>query len=211
MGWNCRHSFYPFYEGISENAYSKSDLDAYERKRVTYNGQQMSVYDASQIQRGIERKIRYYKRQKEALETINLDASEETNKIKYWQAEMRRFVDETKLQRQSERERIVSIPSIPGPVKKINFKSSEYQNIAELGDIRNCFPDTDPGKIYITPKPVIYNGYAAHHLSDADHRKRLDWLEKNEDGLRKAIQTPDFIEKKIRARKDGYYSLDPHF
>lgn len=58
MGWNCRHSFYPFFEGISENAYSKAELESYASKTVKYNGEEISLYDATQKQRSIERKIR---------------------------------------------------------------------------------------------------------------------------------------------------------
>lgn len=105
-GWNCRHSCYPFYEGISKNAYTKAILDSYAKETVTYQGQEISRYEASQVQRGIERHIRDWKRQLEALDAAGLDNADEISKIKEWQARMREFVRETGLIRQNIREQI---------------------------------------------------------------------------------------------------------
>lgn len=69
MGWNCRHGFYPYFEGISKRAYSQAELDRYKNHTVTYNGQVYSDYEASQIQRGIERNIRATKRELNAFDT----------------------------------------------------------------------------------------------------------------------------------------------
>lgn len=61
-GWNCRHDFFPFFEG-STPAYTQEELNAYENKRVTYNGEEMTEYEASQKQRAMERRIRATKRE----------------------------------------------------------------------------------------------------------------------------------------------------
>jgi hypothetical protein len=106
-GWNCRHSFYPFFEGLSEAAYKQSELDEFANKTVKFNGKEMSVYEASQIQREIERKIRHWKRQKEALAAAGLENIRESAKVREWQARMRTFIDATKLQRQREREQVL--------------------------------------------------------------------------------------------------------
>jgi hypothetical protein len=107
-GWNCRHSFYPFFEGISENAYDEATLQEYADKKVKYNDKELSVYEATQIQRGIERKIRYWKRQAGALEAAGLDSTLERMKIKQWQSKMRDFIKQTDLNRQSVREQVVT-------------------------------------------------------------------------------------------------------
>lgn len=107
MGWNCRHSFYPFFEGISKNAYKQRELDSYANKVTTYQGKEISIYEATQIQRGIERKIRAWKRQAYALEAASLENAREVAKIKAWQARMRSFIRETKLSRQYVRESVV--------------------------------------------------------------------------------------------------------
>ena len=106
-GWNCRHSFYPFFEGVSENAYSKAEVKELNKKKVTYQDKQMDMYQATQYQREIERRIRFWKRQEAALKAAGLDASKETAKVKEWQATMRDFIAQTGLDRQSVREQII--------------------------------------------------------------------------------------------------------
>jgi len=107
MGWNCRHSFYPFFDGISKNAYKKRELESYANAVKTYQGKEISVYDATQIQRGIERKIRAWKRQAYAFESAGLDNAREIAKIKLYQARMRAFIKQTGLSRQYVRESVV--------------------------------------------------------------------------------------------------------
>ena len=62
-GWGCRHSFFPYFEGISRPAYSPKLLQGYEDRRVTYNGVELSDYEASQKQRAMECAIREVKRE----------------------------------------------------------------------------------------------------------------------------------------------------
>lgn len=105
-GINCRHSFFPFFDGISQNAYDTSQLEEYANKKVTYNGKQISYYEATQIQRQIERQIRLAKRQLAAVEAAKLDSSSEKAKVRKMQAKMRSFLSQTGLVRQSAREQI---------------------------------------------------------------------------------------------------------
>ena len=57
-GWNCRHDWFPFFEDISEKAYSDKELEQRKNETVTYNDKTMSRYDAEQKQRTMERQIR---------------------------------------------------------------------------------------------------------------------------------------------------------
>ena len=104
-GINCRHSFYPYFEG-SEARYSKDELDDMKDKDVEYNGQKMSQYEAEQYQRGIERNIRKYKRLAESEKAANLDNTRARQKIGEWQARARDFSKQTGLQREYTREYI---------------------------------------------------------------------------------------------------------
>ena len=61
QGANCRHGWYPFFEGHSEPNWSARKLAEYERQTLRYNGREMSYYDATQTQRSLERRIRRYK------------------------------------------------------------------------------------------------------------------------------------------------------
>jgi len=106
FGINCRHNAYPFFKGISENYYKPDILAEYANKTVTYNGKEMSYYDATQQQRKIEREIRKAKREAAAVEAAGLDASEEKQRVRNLQAQMRDFVGQTGLQRQYPREQV---------------------------------------------------------------------------------------------------------
>ena len=106
-GWNCRHSFFPFFEGLSENAYSRDDLKEMKKETVTYNDKEMSNYDGTQYQRAIERKIRFWKRQAAALDAAKIESTRENAKVKEWQAIMRDFINQTGLDRQRIRETII--------------------------------------------------------------------------------------------------------
>lgn len=57
-GWNCRHDWYPYFEGISTRAYSDKDLAALNEPDIKYNGKMYTEYDAEQKQRYFERAIR---------------------------------------------------------------------------------------------------------------------------------------------------------
>lgn len=61
-GWNCRHNWYPYYEGFSKPNYTKQQIAALNAKNIPYNGQMYSEYEISQMQRAAERKIRKLKR-----------------------------------------------------------------------------------------------------------------------------------------------------
>ena len=105
-GFNCRHSFYPFIHGISVKGPLRPR--AYKGKTVTYKGQKIDFYEATQIQRRIERDIRKAKRVwlAEAASPGYPDPSKA--KIEWYQAKMRAFIKETKLNRQYEREQVRS-------------------------------------------------------------------------------------------------------
>lgn len=68
-GINCRHSFHPYYPG-SARTYTQEQLNAWKKEKVEYNGQKMSVYDATQKQRAFERQIRQDKKDLKAQQAI---------------------------------------------------------------------------------------------------------------------------------------------
>ena len=102
-GINCRHSYYPYFEGL-EKHYTQADLDDMESESVEYNGEKMSRYDAEQKMRGIERNVRKYKRQAITLEAAGIDNTAARQKIGEWQAKAREFTKQTGLERDHVRE-----------------------------------------------------------------------------------------------------------
>lgn len=104
-GVNCRHSFHPYVPGTSR-AYSEKELKALEEKKIEYNGEKYTEYEASQIQRRIEREIRKQKRTVEALEVVGQDASAERKKLRDAQKSYTDFTDQTGIRKQSARTQI---------------------------------------------------------------------------------------------------------
>ena len=102
-GINCRHSFYPYFEGMEEH-YTGEDLDEMASKTVTYNGEELSRYEGEQKLRGVERKIRQYKRQALTQEAAGADSTQARRKLGEWQAAARDFTKQTGIARDSARE-----------------------------------------------------------------------------------------------------------
>lgn len=61
QGVNCRHTWFPYYKG-STKTYTNQELQELKNAKVEYNGKKISEYEASQIQRGMERRIRQDKK-----------------------------------------------------------------------------------------------------------------------------------------------------
>ena len=102
-GINCRHSFYPYFEGM-ERHYTQDDLDEMSKQTVEYNGQKMTRYDAEEKLRGIERNIRKYKRQALTESAGGVDNTKARQKIGEWQAKAREFTKQTGIERDHVRE-----------------------------------------------------------------------------------------------------------
>lgn len=109
MGWNCRHNFYPFFDGLSQRNYTDFELKELSERKVTYNDTEYSDYDASQIQRKLEREIRATKRELVGLDAgvkatdkedlkkaLQADFTEASVKLKSQEAKMRDFLEQTK-------------------------------------------------------------------------------------------------------------------
>jgi hypothetical protein len=200
---NCRHSFYPFFEGISENAYSNAELESYVNKTVTYNGQEISVYEATQQQREIERKIRYWKRQEGALKAAHLDTEYETGKVREWQARMRDFTKQTRLGRQYEREQIFTIST--GRKTKIDFSLAISEVIGKTADLKNYFPKNTPGKEYIVSNDVVLTPAKKKHIW-SNHQEQINWLESHPQAIQNVLLSPRYIDA-VPTKKEGRWAI----
>lgn len=61
-GANCRHTYRAFVDGVSKRQWTDKQLREIDKKPFTYKGVTYTVYQATQRQRKLERKQRYYKR-----------------------------------------------------------------------------------------------------------------------------------------------------
>ncbi len=131
-GVNCRHNFHPYVPGTSR-AWDDKALEKLEEKKVTYNGEKYTEYEANQIQRKIEREIRKQKRTVAALEAAGQDSSAERKKLREAQKGYTDFTDQTGIRKQSARTQIASAKA-EREVKKAN-KSAGVET-ASIKDIQ---------------------------------------------------------------------------
>lgn len=81
--WNeyyCKHTFFGIILGISTPNYNNKELKYFENAKVEINNEKVPYYEATQIQRGIERNIRKLKKEIELDKNLKNDTTEQ-NKI----------------------------------------------------------------------------------------------------------------------------------
>ena len=82
-GWNCCHNFHAFWPGISVPAYTDKMLADYNAKKYEYNGEKLTDYECSQMQRSMERKIRETRRQLTACNAVMDSTADDALKAKF--------------------------------------------------------------------------------------------------------------------------------
>ncbi len=155
-GWNCRHSFFPVIEGLSDRAYSTEQLRQLNARTVTLDGKDMSLYDATQQQRYIERQVRRWKREGGAMDAAGLDSSTAKAKVREWQATQRDFIDQTGLTRDYFRERA-------GAQNSTTYSNADISKTLS----GNSFRTGNPGKPAKTKAPdtVLQNTFTDGSIS----------------------------------------------
>lgn len=103
-GWNCRHDFSAYIDGTPPR-YSKAELKAINEETVTYQGQEISVYEASQIQRKNERMIRRWRREAAGLKAAGQPNSKALAKVRHWTEVQDNFMEQTGLKRRYDLEK----------------------------------------------------------------------------------------------------------
>ena len=105
-GANCRHHKYPFIPGVSERTYTDEQLEHIDDGLgCTFDGKTYTAYEATQMQRRIERQIRAQKKLRNAYKEAGLseDATAANIKLRRLNAEYSRFSKAAGLPEQRER------------------------------------------------------------------------------------------------------------
>lgn len=111
-GANCRHSFWPYIEGVSERTYTDKELEAMKpenRPLIEFEGKKYNDYQATQKQREIERTIRKKRRELTGFEAAGQTVEAAAAKS-YLRALMKEYKDFSKaagLPEQRERIRVL--------------------------------------------------------------------------------------------------------
>lgn len=115
-GWNCRHDWYPYFEG-SSRMYSVKDIKELNAKNIEYpDGSMHTLYEAEQQQRAYERKIRATKRtlaacdealnnlsDEQLLQKLEKNFSHYSSKLKRQESELNSFCKRTGLLKDNSR------------------------------------------------------------------------------------------------------------
>lgn len=80
-GWNCGHTWHPYYPGLSTPNYTQAELKEIAERTVTYNGKEYPVYKVRQMQRTAEQKIRALKRRTLAAQESVENAPDEDTRM----------------------------------------------------------------------------------------------------------------------------------
>ncbi len=110
MGANCRHRRYSFVEGVSERTYTDEQLAHIDDGLgCTFDGKTYTAYEATQMQRRVERQIRAQKRLKNAYKAAGLteDATAANVKLRRLNAKYRAFSKAAGLPGQRERTKVL--------------------------------------------------------------------------------------------------------
>lgn len=199
-GWNCRHDWFPYFEGYSRRNYTDNYLKSLNEKNIEYNGEKYSQYEISQIQRKYEREIRSAKREKIAFDTAVKESADPELKsvmqsgsdyanqqIKDKQVKMRDFINQTGQSRDYFREQNYGKvdymqPTNMGYMSRFNPKYSDQKKITS-------------GTINIQVKKVSNSRFNMFTDIDVDRKnKAVRLTEKNliaiQDKLPKGFEMP---------------------
>lgn len=207
-GWNCSHSFGPYIEG-APRAYSSELLARYEEQTVTYNGKDLTFYEAGQQQRYIERQIRRWKREYAAMDAAGLDTGETAAKLSAWREREKDFCRQTGLKRQGDRSQVAHVgnsvakransgiikPSKPKETPKVSATATPRRTLMPSDVTKEYLETATPGKGTIT----YDDGYkiGRHHTEIT----MAEWLRDTfggdirllKESSEKNQETPDYI------------------
>lgn len=212
LGANCRHTYFPFIEGVSERIYTDEQLRAMnerENEPKYYNGKPYTSYEATQRQRYLETSMRAQRQKIKLLEEAGADEQDITlAKCKYRRLSQKYTAFSKQMGLPQERDRIYAdgLGKTGGKIngspvtKSENFNkkrntSKPHSNLSlEKANSINYVGKIDIEKFKnvvddITTDEVIITDERIHHVDD--HHKG-DFL-KIQPYLNQIISYPDLI------------------
>lgn len=108
-GWNCRHHYFPYIEGVSERTYTDEQLAHIDDgHNIDFEDKHYTAYQCTQKQRQIERTVRKLKREQTAYKAAGLTEEEQavTARIRRLNKEYKAFSEAAGLPLQRERMRV---------------------------------------------------------------------------------------------------------
>ena len=169
-GWNCRHDWFPYFEGLSESAYPREKLREYESQTVSYNGENLSYYEATQEQRYIERQIRRWKREYHMMDAAGQDTTQASMKLAQWRATERDFCKQTGLDRDGFRSQVEGFGRRQASRATWEAKKhleKEKQDAIIKEEIRKAGGFSEKAKIHLFPRQMDTDtlGFDEQHIN----------------------------------------------
>ena len=169
-GWNCRHDWFPYFEGLSESAYPREKLREYENQTVTYNGKTLSYYDATQQQRYIERQIRRWKREYQMMDAAGQDTTQASMKLVQWRAAEKDFCKQTGIDRDGFRSQVEGFGRSEASRATWQAKKQlekEKQDAIIKEEIRKAGGFSEKAKIHLSPRQIDTDtlGFDEQHIN----------------------------------------------
>lgn len=165
-GWNCRHSFYPYFEGISNKTFEHYGISENQER-----------YELDQQQRYNERKIREWKRRQAVNKAGGVDNTREARKVREWQKCQADFLKaHPDMKRNYAREMIEkrTITIKETTVRKNNKLLKGYETALKKGDIssfvtfdtyRSIAENIEKQLVGLKAKGgIIISGYKTHFI-----------------------------------------------
>lgn len=165
-GWNCRHSFYPYFEGISNKTFEHYGIS-----------ENQEHYELDQQQRYNERKIREWKRRQAVNKAGGVDNTREARKVREWQKRQADFLKaHPDMKRNYAREMIEkrTITIKETTVRKNNKLLKGYETALKKGDIssfvtfdtyRSIAENIEKQLVGLKAKGgIIISGYKTHFI-----------------------------------------------
>lgn len=106
--YNCRHTYFGVILGVSEPIYTKKELNGFKNQKVSYDGKEMDLYDATQKQRYYERQIRNVKKSIQICDKAGIDYDKFKKSLISYEEKYKDFSKQTGLDLQWERTRIAN-------------------------------------------------------------------------------------------------------
>lgn len=177
-GWNCRHTFHPYVHG-APRTWSDKELKALDKKDISYNGENYTEYEASQIQRGLEREIRKQKRKIAAIEAGGGDASAERKKLRQANKAYTDFTEQTGLKKQTARTKVATgtgterpAPNTPQP-KKAENNSNVLTNSGNSDKMKIDFQMFAEQDIKKQSTRSLQKGVASYNKRISEHQNKI--------------------------------------
>lgn len=167
-GINCRHDWYPYSKG-SIRTYTQKQLEQWKNEKVIYNGKEYGKYEATQIQRRIERQIRQDKKEIAGLQGI-LTSNNKDSKL----------IEDTKAQLIRKQSKLKEHNSILNDFISQTNSKKDYSRLV-VGNIKSNLDIAEPLNSIIKRQ---FNQKTSKKISkivdkyDKDRKIKIDYLNK---------------------------------